>query len=109
MVGRWGMSSKIGPVAVTPVDGRGPLLPGVAEVSQHTQELIDDEVRQIVESAHEQVVVLLKENRDKLDSLAAALLEHETLDEDAAYAAAHVEKRAERTAGEYAAAARSAG
>src|SRR4051812_14848235 len=60
MVGRWGMSSKIGPVAVTPVDGRGPLLPGVAEVSQHTQELIDDEVRRIVEAAHEQVVVLLK-------------------------------------------------
>src|SRR5438874_7955224 len=109
MVGRWGMSSKIGPVAVTPVDGRGPLLPGVAEGSQHTQELIDDEVRRIVELAHEQVVVLLKENRDKLDSLAAALLEHETLDQDAAYAAAHVDKRAEDTAGEYAAAARSAG
>src|SRR5207237_8659669 len=30
MVGRWGMSTKIGPVAVTPVDGRGPFLPGAA-------------------------------------------------------------------------------
>src|SRR5437016_3824084 len=65
MVGRWGMSTKIGPVAVTPVDGRGPFLPGAAEVSQHTQELIDDEVRRIVEAAHEQVVALLKEHRDK--------------------------------------------
>src|SRR5437773_4717429 len=93
MVGRWGMSTKIGPVAVTPVDGQGPLLPGASEVSQHTQELIDDEVRRIVDAAHEEVVVLLKDNRDKLDSLAAALLEHETLDEDEAYAAAHVEDR----------------
>src|SRR6184192_1705014 len=97
MVGRWGMSTKIGPVAVTPVDGRGPFLPGVAEVSQHTQELIDDEVRRIVEAAHAEVVTLLQENRDKLDSLAQALLEHETLDEDEAYAAAHVEKRTEST------------
>ncbi|TML42987.1 MAG: ATP-dependent zinc metalloprotease FtsH [Actinobacteria bacterium] len=108
MVGRWGMSTKIGPVAVTPVDGRGPFLPGAAEVSQHTQELIDDEVRRIVEAAHEQVVALLKENRDKLDSLAAALLEHETLDEDEAYAAAHVERRPDDATGALAPAARSA-
>src|SRR5205814_1593183 len=82
MVGRWGMSSAIGPVAVLPRDGAGPLLPGAAEVSQHTQQLVDDEVRRIVDAAHEQVVALLQENRDKLDSLAMALLEHETLDED---------------------------
>src|SRR5713226_606694 len=36
MVGRWGMSSAIGTVAVLPMDGQGPLLPGVAEVSQET-------------------------------------------------------------------------
>jgi cell division protease FtsH len=41
--------------------------------------------------AHEEVVKLLRENRAKLDSLAKALLEHETLDEDDAYAAAGVE------------------
>jgi len=108
MVGRWGMSAKIGPVAVTPSDGRGPLLPGVAEVSPQTQELVDEEVRRIVEKAHGEVVTLLRDNRDKLDSLAAALLEHETLDEDEAYAAAHVEKRAESIDGELAAAARTA-
>ena len=39
MVGRWGMSSAIGPVAVLPRDGAGPLLPGVAEVSPDTQRL----------------------------------------------------------------------
>ena len=94
MVGRWGMSAAIGPVAVLPRDGSGPFLPGAAEVSPETQKLVDQEVRRIVESSHKEVVVLLEENREKLDSLAAALLEHETLDENDAYAAAGVEHSA---------------
>ena len=107
MVGRWGMSSAIGPVAVIPRDGIGPLLPGVAEVSQHTQQLVDDEVRRIVEESHQQVIALLQQNRSKLDSLASALLEHETLDEDDAYAAAGVPRTATPTAEFFTAAARS--
>ena len=105
MVGRWGMSDKVGPLAVIPVDGRGPLLPGASDVSEHTQQLIDEEVRRIVDEAHEQVVALLRENRDKLDSLAQALLEHETLDEDEAYAAAGVTRAATDPAREHALAA----
>jgi cell division protease FtsH len=106
MVGRWGMSSAIGPIAVIPRDGQGPLLPGAAEVSPETQKLVDTEVRRIVEESHKAVIKLLKENRNKLDSLASALLEHETLDEEDAYAAAGVQ-RAEPAAGSYSAAARS--
>jgi cell division protease FtsH len=90
MVGRWGMSEAVGTIAVLPSDGQGPLLPGVSEVSSETQQLIDKEVRRIVAAAHDEVVVLLRENRDKLDALAAALLEHETLDQDDAYAAAGI-------------------
>ena len=107
MVGRWGMSSAIGPVAVIPRDGTGQFLPGVAEVSPATQKLVDDEVRRVVEESHRQVVALLEENRSKLDSLAGALLEHETLDEDDAYAAAGVERTATAGADAYSAAARS--
>jgi cell division protease FtsH len=106
MVGRWGMSAAIGPVAVIQRDGIGPLLPGAAEVSPDTQRLVDSEVRRIVDESHQQVVALLQQNRNKLDSLASALLEHETLDEDDAYAAAGVQ-RAEPAAGSYSAAARS--
>jgi cell division protease FtsH len=109
MVGRWGMSSAIGPVAVSPSEARGPLLPGVAGVSERTQELIDEEVRRIVDEAHGQVVELLRENRDRLDALAAALLEHETLDEDDAYAAAGLGPSPPSDAGRLAAAARSTG
>ena len=106
MVGRWGMSSAIGPVAVIPRDGAGPFLPGAAEVSSDTQRLVDQEVRRIVDEAHQQVMSLLRENRDKLDSLASALLEHETLDEEDAYAAAGVPRAETETADSYTAAAR---
>jgi len=107
MVGRWGMSPAIGPIAVLPRDGLGPLLPGVSEASPDTQKLVDGEVRRIVDEAHQEVAKLLRQNRDKLDSLASALLEHETLDEDDAYAAAGVERNAAPGADSYSAAARS--
>jgi cell division protease FtsH len=107
MVGRWGMSDALGPISVIPRDGSGPFLPGVAEVSPETQKLLDDEVRRIVAEAHQEVVTLLTENRARLDALASALLEHETLDEDDAYAAAAVTRPQTTLAGELAAAARS--
>ena len=60
MVGRWGMSRAIGPIAVLPRDGMGPLLPGVSETSEATQRLVDEEVRRIVETAHDEVTELLR-------------------------------------------------
>jgi cell division protease FtsH len=107
MVGRWGMSEAIGPITVIPRDGSGPFLPGAAEVSPETQKRLDDEVRRIVAEAHDEVVTLLTENRARLDALASALLEHETLDEGDAYAAAGVARPQATLAGELAAAARS--
>ena len=92
MVGRWGMSEAIGPIAVIPSEAQGPLLPGASEVSEATQEVLDQEVRRIVDAAHGEVTQLLSENRDKLDSLTEALLAAETLDEDDAYRAAGVER-----------------
>ena len=108
MVGRWGMSAGVGPVTVIPRDGMGPFLPGASEVSQHTQQLVDEEVRHIVEESHREVVALLQQNRSKLDSLASALLEHETLDEEDAYAAAGVPRATTASPDSYSAAARSA-
>ena len=105
MVGRWGMSSEIGTITVIPSDGQGPLLPGAAQVSEETQRLIDEEVRRLVAAAHEEVRALLEENRGRLDSLAKALLEHETLDQADAYAAAGLDPRATAPAGDFAAAA----
>ena len=85
MVGRWGMSDAVGPIAVA--DGRadGVLLPGVQEVSEHTQRMVDDEVRRIVEDAERETVALLESERHRLEALARALLERETLDQPDAY------------------------
>jgi cell division protease FtsH len=91
MVGRWGMSDAIGPVAVT--DGRqdgSVLLPGSSPASEPTQELVDQEVRRIVEDAERDVVQLLEDERERLEALAKALLERETLDQPEAYEVAGV-------------------
>jgi cell division protease FtsH len=88
MVGRWGMSRAIGPIAVLPAEGSGFLLPGVSETSEATQRLVDEEVRRIVDMAHTEVLDLLRRRRSNLDDLVSSLLKHETLDEADAYAAA---------------------
>jgi cell division protease FtsH len=90
MVGRWGMSEAIGPVAVLPSEPQSPLLPGTSETSETTQRLVDEEVRRIVDDAHAKVRELLARHRAQLDSLAQALLQAETLDQDAAYTAAGI-------------------
>jgi cell division protease FtsH len=90
MVGRWGMSRAIGPIAVLPSEATSILLPGVSETSQKTQELVDEEVHRIVGEAHREVLTLLREHRPQLDDLVSELLEHETLDMAEAYAAAGI-------------------
>ncbi len=92
MVGRWGMSEEVGFVAVQPVDGAGPLMPGVSETSEATQQIVDNEVRRIIDEAQDEVRNLLERERDKLDSLAEALLREETLDERDAYLAAGIDR-----------------
>jgi len=92
MVERWGMSEKVGFLTVTPQNGQSPLLPGSEPVSQATQELIDREVRRIVDEEQDATERLLATNRDRLDTLADALLERETLDEADAYAVAGIER-----------------
>jgi cell division protease FtsH len=94
MVGRWGMSEAVGPVSVLPDDNRDPF-PWNNQVAPRTQELIDTEVRRIVDDCYQVAVETLKGHRGQLDSLAQALLDKETLDETEAYAIAGID-RAER-------------
>ncbi|HEY3946249.1 MAG TPA: ATP-dependent zinc metalloprotease FtsH [Solirubrobacteraceae bacterium] len=90
MVGRWGMSEAVGLVTALPLDGRGPLLPGANETSQATQELVDGEVRRLIDDAHRHVTELLGAHRPQLDALTQALLAAETLDGIDAYRAAEL-------------------
>ena len=86
MVGLWGMSEAIGPLAVIPDDPHGLVL-GPGEVAPETTKTVDDEVRRLVLEVLGEVRDLVAEHRDELDALADALLEHETLDTDEAYEA----------------------
>ncbi len=94
MVGRWGMSEAIGFVRVLPAEGRGAFLDGSRESSEATQRVLDEEVRHLIDSAHRDVTSALTQQRDRLETLARALLERETLDEPDAYAAAQMPPRA---------------
>jgi cell division protease FtsH len=90
MIGRWGMSEKLGPVTLLPQDGQGPLLPGASETSPQTQWLVDQEVQALIENAHAHVTQLLSDHRGQLEDLTRALLAAETLDAPEAYGAAGV-------------------
>jgi cell division protease FtsH len=84
MVGRWGMSQRIGPVSVLPREGD----PRMQGVSDALLDAVDTEVRRVVEECYARAVTLLREHRNRLDSIVERLLEHETLDEPEIYAAA---------------------
>ena len=85
MVCELGMSQKVGPIKYTadeenPFLGREFRLAG--SVSERTLELIDDEVRRLVDEQYSAATRLLVDNRAKLDAVAKALLKHETLSGD---------------------------
>jgi cell division protease FtsH len=91
MVSRWGMSPAIGPMAVGEGPRDGFLLPGAPSASPATQQRVDEEARRIIDEAEDEVTELLERERHRLDTLAQALLELETLDQSDAYRLAGAE------------------
>jgi cell division protease FtsH len=80
MVLRWGMSEKLGPVSfVAPQDDGLPPAFQQRPYSEATSELIDAEVRRIVEESHREADRLLAGHRGQLEALAQALLKAESL------------------------------
>ena len=94
MVARWGMSDAIGPLAIGEGRQDGQMLQGGSDVSPATQEKVDEEAQRIVETAERKVIDLLEHERPRLDALAHALLESETLDQPEAYRVAGIAPRA---------------
>jgi cell division protease FtsH len=85
MVTHWGMSRRIGPVAYRtsedhPFLGRE-IVQEHREFSEHTAQVIDEEVAGILHAANDRAYALLEEQRDKLTVLAEALEEREILGE----------------------------
>ncbi len=83
MVCNWGMSEKLGMIEYGEGQGEVFLARDISSprnYSEATAQKIDDEVRALTENAYAEATKLLTENRDKLEAIAQALLEFETLD-----------------------------
>ncbi|MEU3304335.1 ATP-dependent zinc metalloprotease FtsH [Streptomyces sp. NPDC006678] len=87
MVGRWGMSERVGRFTAIGGDGQEPY--GLT-AAPATLDAVDHEMRRIADECYESACRQLRDNRDRLDALAQALLASETLDEEAAYRAAGI-------------------
>ncbi|WP_142848791.1 ATP-dependent zinc metalloprotease FtsH [Telmatospirillum sp. J64-1] len=85
MVTEWGMSEKLGPLTYGENDQEVFLGHSVAthkNVSEATANLIDAEVKRVVQEAYDRAKSCLIEHRDQLETLAKGLLEYETLSGD---------------------------
>ncbi len=85
MVTHWGMSERLGPVAFRDAEDHPFLGREMAEprrFSEHTAQVIDEEVSRILRDASDKATTMLNERREKLDVLAKKLEEAETLDEE---------------------------
>lgn len=91
MVGRWGMSERVGRLTAIPGDAQQAYGLSAAPA---TLDVVDHEMRRIVDECYIEAQQLLREHQEKLDALASALLQNETLDEEAAYRAAGVARLA---------------
>ena len=85
MVTHWGMSDALGPVAFRRGEEHiflGREMAQQRDFSEHTAQIIDNEVCSMVKTIEESVAKLLEEHRSQLENLAEALLERETLEAD---------------------------
>ncbi|HER40774.1 MAG TPA: ATP-dependent zinc metalloprotease FtsH, partial [Salinimicrobium catena] len=83
MVCLWGMSDKLGPVFYKQGEEHqflGKEITRQKDFSEHTQQIIDDEIKEIILDMEKKAEYIIKKNRVKLDALAEALIENETLD-----------------------------
>ena len=83
MVTRFGMSDLVGLMSVGDSDHEvflGREITQKREISEHTAQLVDQEVKRTLDEAYELAQEVLERERELLDSIAQALLERETLD-----------------------------
>jgi len=86
MVMQYGMSARIGAIRLGQEQGEvflGRDMGHIRDYSEGIAEVVDEEVRRLIETAHDEAWEILVRNRDVLDSLVTELLERETLDKAA--------------------------
>ncbi len=84
MVTKWGLSDELGPLTYSEDEGEvflGRSVTQHKQVSDETAHTIDQEIRHVIDSNYERARQILTEHRDKLDTMAEALMKYETIDE----------------------------
>ncbi|HID00205.1 MAG TPA: ATP-dependent zinc metalloprotease FtsH [Piscirickettsiaceae bacterium] len=84
MVTKWGLSERLGPLLYEEEEQNGFLGPaGVSShISDETRELIDEEVRRIIDRNYGRAKKILEDHLDKLHAMAEALIKYETIDRE---------------------------
>jgi len=83
MVTQWGMSDALGPMVYGENEGEiflGRSITTHKNVSETTMQKVDGEIRRIIDEQYQLARKLIEDNRDKVEAMAAALLEWETID-----------------------------
>ncbi|MBV1870135.1 MAG: ATP-dependent zinc metalloprotease FtsH [Gammaproteobacteria bacterium] len=83
MITQWGLSEKLGPLAYGEEEGEvflGRSVTQTKSISEETSQAIDQEVRKITDKCYERAQTILEESRDKLEVMAKALIQYETID-----------------------------
>jgi len=82
MVSQFGMSDEVGPLSLGRNDPNAWMPGAMPKVSGHTAELIDREVRRLLDEAHDRAEAILADNRELLNRLSALLIATEVIDGD---------------------------
>jgi cell division protease FtsH len=85
MVTQFGMSELIGPLAVGDKEQEiflGREFAQRREISERTAQMVDDEVKRLIDEAYARATIILNQNRELLDRIAQALLDRETIDRE---------------------------
>ena len=86
MVTKWGLSARLGPLMYSEDDEEVFLGMSAgqrhAQMSDETAQMIDEEVRAIVDDCYNSAKTILEENMDKLHAMVDALMLYETIDRD---------------------------
>lgn len=84
MVTKWGLSERLGPLAYSDEDGEiflGRSVTQHKQMSDVTVHAIDEEIRSVIDNNYRRAEKILRENEDKLHTMAQALIKYETIDE----------------------------
>jgi len=85
IVTRYGMTDSLGPVVYAENEGEvflGRSVTKTTHVSESTMQKVDQEIRKIIDEQYKVARDIIESNRDKMEAMAAALLEWETIDSD---------------------------